>query len=63
MSIPRNERPAWILRIFLLYEICVNGKRKLYHNEERQFITNDKTPMDQSTSPLSMHASDENQDK
>jgi len=52
----------WNVLIFLVYEICQNGKRIFYHNEERQFTTNDKPKMEQSTLSLSVRTSGETED-
>ncbi|CAF0855232.1 unnamed protein product [Adineta steineri] len=43
--IPEKARQNYNLLIFILYEICVNGERKLYHHMERHFITNDTSKM------------------
>jgi hypothetical protein len=51
------------LLIFLVYEICENGKRKFYHHEERQFIINENAKMDQSSSSVNGHTPSEAQAK
>ncbi|CAF3899579.1 unnamed protein product [Rotaria sp. Silwood1] len=41
-----------LLLIFLVYEICENGKRTLFHHDQRRFTTEDKRKTNQLTSSI-----------
>jgi len=42
-AISCEERFAFTLLIYIVYELCEKGKRMLYHHNERQFLIKDQS--------------------